>query len=223
MSPTDTNTVVDQELENDAAAADAPSEQTSRRDLLKIGAVLAGASLIPASSARAQRIARPRPRIYLNPSSNQPAPGTEAISRLVRRVTHGITDEELQRAKQLGYTRYLEEQLNPAKIDDSAVETFVAGTYPTLTYDHTQLYNMDQRVIFDHLTRSTFFRAVYSKRQLYERMVEFWSDHFNILWDKVQYLQTIDQSECSPTSITHSVASIASTRTTRAKSASCTR
>ncbi|MGQ0643100.1 MAG: DUF1800 domain-containing protein [Gemmatimonadaceae bacterium] len=195
MSPTDTDTDMDQELENDAAAADAPSQQKSRRDLLKLGAVLAGASLIPARSARAQRIARPRPRIYSGFATNQPAPGKEAISRLVRRVTHGITDEELQRAKQLGFTKYLEEQLNPAKIDDSAVDTFVAGAFPTLTYDHTQLYNMDQRVIFDHLTRSTFYRAVYSKRQLYERMVEFWSDHFNILWDKVQYLQTIDQRE----------------------------
>jgi uncharacterized protein (DUF1800 family) len=196
MSPTDIDTVKDQELENaDAASAVGDVEQTSRRDLLKIGAVLAGASLIPASSARAQRIARPRPRIYLNPTSNQPAPGGEAISRLVRRVTNGITDEDLQRAKQLGFSRYLDEQLNPNRIDDSAVDSYISTTFPTLTYDHTQLYNMDQRVVFDQLTRSTFYRAVYSKRQLYERMVEFWSDHFNILWDKVQYLQTIDQRE----------------------------
>ncbi|MGH7713086.1 MAG: DUF1800 domain-containing protein [Gemmatimonadaceae bacterium] len=198
MSSTDTDAMdLDQELESRAASADAaaPSERTSRRELLKVGAVLAGASLIPARSARAQRIARPRPKIFIAPGTNATNPGKEAISRLVRRVTHGITDEDLQRAKQRGFSRYLEEQLNHTKIDDSAVELFVAGTFPTLTYDHTQLYNMDQRVIFDHLTRSTFYRAVYSRRQLYERMVEFWSDHFNILWDKVQYLQTIDQRE----------------------------
>jgi len=195
MSSTDTDTVMDQDLENDAAPDDAPPEHRSRRDLLKIGAVLAGATLIPGRSARAQRIARPRPRIYTGFANNAPAPGKEAISRLVRRVTHGITDEELQRAKQLGFTKYLEEQLNPTRIDDSAVDTYIAGTFPTLTYDHTQLYNMDQRVVFDQLVRSTFYRAAYSKRQLYERMVEFWSDHFNILWDKVQYLQTVDQRE----------------------------
>ena len=198
MSPTDIDTVTQQELDAEAADADSQTptdEKRSRRDLLKIGAVLAGATLLPARSARAQRIARPRPRIYSGFSTNAPNPGKEAISRLVRRATHGITDEELQRAKQLGFTRYLDEQLNYTRINDSAVDQYITTNFPSLTYDHTQLAAMDQRLVFDQLTRSTFYRAVYSKRQLYERMVEFWSDHFNILWDKVLYLQTIDQRE----------------------------
>ncbi len=199
MSPTDTETAMDldQELETESVETDAqaPSDRKSRRDLLKIGAVLAGASLLPARSARAQRIARPRPKIFSGMTANVANPGKEAQTRLVRRVTHGITDEDVQRVKQLGFTRYLDEQLNYTKIDDSAVEQYVAANFPTLAQDHTQLYAMDQRVVFDQLTRATFYRAAYSKRQLYERMVEFWSDHFNINWDKVNYLQTIDQRE----------------------------
>ncbi len=199
MSPTDTDTVMDldQELETEAADADSrgPTDRKSRRDLLKIGAVLAGASLLPTRGARAQRIARPRPKIFSGFTANAANPGKEAQTRLVRRVTHGITDEDVQRVKQLGFTRYLEEQLNHTNINDSVVEQYVSATFPTLAQDHTTLYNMDQRVVFDQLTRGTFYRAAYSKRQLYERMVEFWSDHFNINWDKIQYLQITDQRE----------------------------
>jgi uncharacterized protein (DUF1800 family) len=188
---------MDQELDHEAPLPDAEEtpERKSRRDLLRAGAILAGASLLTARSARAQRIARPRPRIYSGFAANAPNPGKEAISRLVRRVTHGITDDELQHAKSLGFTRYLEEQLNYTRINDSAVENYITATFPTVAQDHTTLYNMDQRVVFDQLVRATFYRAAYSKRQLYERMVEFWSDHFNILWDKVQYLQVTDQRE----------------------------
>ncbi|HEY7566445.1 MAG TPA: DUF1800 domain-containing protein [Gemmatimonadaceae bacterium] len=185
-----------EQREAETAGADSQeSNRKSRRDVLKIGAVLAGATLLPSRTARAQRIARPRPKIYSGFKSNAPNPGGEALTRLVRRTTNGITDEDVLRAKQLGFTRYLEEQLNYTKINDAAVDQYVTANYPTIALDHTQLYNMDQNVVFNELVRSTFYRAAYSKRQLYERMVEFWSDHFNINWDKVQYLQTIDQRE----------------------------
>src|SRR4030095_5989436 len=152
-------------------------------------------TLLPARKARAQRIVRPRPKIFSGFNSNAPNPGAEAITRLVRRATNGITDEDVQRAKKLGFTRYLEEQLNYTRIDDSAVDQYVTANFPMLAQDHTTLYNADQRIVFDQLTRGTFYRAAYSRRQLYERMVEFWSDHFNMNWDKIQYLQVPDQRE----------------------------
>ncbi|MEW5919115.1 MAG: DUF1800 family protein, partial [Gemmatimonadota bacterium] len=196
MSPTDSDTVMDQEQVLHSDAVEESTDAPSRRELLKIGAaVAAGAALLPPRAAAAQRIARPRPRIFMAPGTSAANPGKEAISRLVRRVTHGITDDDLQRAKSIGFNRYLDEQLNYTRINDSAVENYVTTTFPTIALDHTQLYNMDQRVVFDQLVRSTFYRAVYSKRQLYERMVEFWTDHFNVLWDKVQYLQVTDQRE----------------------------
>jgi uncharacterized protein (DUF1800 family) len=39
------------------------------------------------------------------------------------------------------------------------------------------------------------YRAAFSKRQLYERMVHFWSDHFTIYYPKVNYLKLIDDRE----------------------------
>ncbi|MBL8102918.1 MAG: DUF1800 domain-containing protein, partial [Anaerolineales bacterium] len=47
------------------------------------------------------------------------------------------------------------------------------------------------------LRRATILRAVYSHRQLFEVMVEFWSDHFNIFMDKEKefFLKTVDDRE----------------------------
>ncbi len=36
----------------------------------------------------------------------------------------------------------------------------------------------------NELRQATLLRQIYSKRQLYEVMVEFWSDHFNIFIEK---------------------------------------
>jgi uncharacterized protein (DUF1800 family) len=47
------------------------------------------------------------------------------------------------------------------------------------------------------LADAALHRAAFSKRQLKERMVEFWTDHFNILWDKVQTLKVKDDGKSS--------------------------
>jgi uncharacterized protein (DUF1800 family) len=79
----------------------------------------------------------------------------------------------------LGLATYLEEQLNPDSIDDVA---------NALISRHQTLYQMDASALLEQepqdatieLIGTTFMRAIYSQRQLYEAMVEFWSDHFNI-------------------------------------------
>jgi uncharacterized protein (DUF1800 family) len=115
--------------------------------------------------------------------------------RLARRVTLGLTAEEAQRAKALGYYGYLEYQLDYASIDDSACESVVASRYPLLAQQGTELYTVAQGTLQTQLQESTLYRAAFSKRQLYQRMVEFWSDHFNISFSKVGYLKLIDDRE----------------------------
>jgi uncharacterized protein (DUF1800 family) len=43
-----------------------------------------------------------------------------------------------------------------------------------------ELYEFTDRALLLDMSRASILRAVLSKRQLYEVMVEFWSDHFNI-------------------------------------------
>ena len=115
--------------------------------------------------------------------------------RLARRVTLGLTPEEAQRARALGYDGYLEYQLDHESIDDSAVESFVATKWPNLALPGTALYQLSAGTLQQHLQEAALYRAAFSKRQLYQRMVELWSDHFNIAISKVGYLKLLDDRD----------------------------
>ncbi len=161
--------------------------RSTRRQLFTIGAAVAAAALIPGAKAEAQRIVRPgttRPKA--------PAATGDSLLRLVRRITNGVTEEEYDRAKSLGFARYLEYHLKPSAIDDSVCEGVVATRYPALELEGTGLYQQDQNALWNQLQEGTLYRAAFSKRQLYERMVEFWTDHFSIYFPKVNYLKILD-------------------------------
>ena len=98
----------------------------------------------------------------------------------MNRVTLGATEAEVTRAKSMGFTKYLESQLKYASIPDSETDTWVQTNAPTLAQAGTTLYAKDYNTLITQLWSATAYRAAISKRQLYERMVEFWTDHFNI-------------------------------------------
>ena len=109
-------------------------------------------------------------------------PRRDPVLALVHRITQGFQLEEYERAQALGYEDYLEEQLDPLAIDDAALDARLAG-YTTLALSPKELidgYPEDIARPFFELKGATLLRSVYSKRQLFERMCEFWSDHFSI-------------------------------------------
>jgi uncharacterized protein (DUF1800 family) len=115
--------------------------------------------------------------------------------RLARRITLGVTAEETRQAIDLGYHGYLDRQLEHDKIADDRAEEFVAAKYPLLAQGVTQTYNADINAVVQQLQDATLYRAAFSRRQLYQRMVEFWSDHFTIYVRKVGYLKLIDDRD----------------------------
>lgn len=120
------------------------------------------------------------------------------IHRLVNRITFGLTQAELAQATSLGYAGYLEQQLNPDAIAEDPVLLDRLAALPTLSYSGAQLYDTglvpSATQIVNELIEATILRAVYSRRQLFERMVEFWSDHFSIdiNTEETRYLKTLD-------------------------------
>ncbi len=74
---------------------------------------------------------------------------------------------------------WIEAQLAPQAIDDLSAERAVRR-FDTLGAPIPELYEYRSNVLLRELTAATLLRAVWSKRQLYEVLVEFWSDHFNI-------------------------------------------
>lgn len=114
----------------------------------------------------------------------------------LNRMAYGITEADLTHFNSLDtshdarLTAYVEEQLNPAAIDDSAYETRLANSNFVTTNLTTQQLWIDYRRDFagvtnsslplDELRRLALYRAVYSKRQLLAVMIDFWHTHFNV-------------------------------------------
>jgi uncharacterized protein (DUF1800 family) len=145
---------------------------TGRRAWLQQLAPLAGAAL-----AR-QTLARPTPP----DPPDVPAdidPGS-IIAKLVRRATFGLTEAEAALANALGYDGYLEYQLDHTAIDDAALDALLAPL-PTLTMNFNELNALNNigQIRFETST-AVLLRAIHSRRQLFERVVELWNDHFNI-------------------------------------------
>ena len=194
----------DANLTNAAPTAEPDRERGSRRSFVFFGA-LAAAALLP-RRARAQARRPGKRPLDTEPASQFPlmipnrdvsafAEWDNTVSRLVRRVTLGISPAEVQRANALGWQGYLNYQLNPQRIDDSAVDAAVASRYPLTTQTSDVLYSADPGTVQNQLIESRIYRAAFSQRQLLERMVEFWSDHFNQAIDKVGYLLVADQRD----------------------------
>lgn len=107
----------------------------------------------------------------------------------------GLRPTDTADVLRLGYQAWLQDQVFYEGIDDSAVDATIASRYPLLSQTPAQLVNANQGTLQNQLQEATIHRAAFSRRQLYERMVEFWSDHFNISIAKVGYLKAVDDRE----------------------------
>lgn len=118
------------------------------------------------------------------------------ITKLVRRATFGPHRAELALARSMGYEAYLESQLNPDLIDDSDCDARISGL-STLTRIYAEIYQNPMSQVVNELTEAAIVRAIYSKRQLFERVVEFWTDHFNIDVNKENcaWLKVVDDRD----------------------------
>ena len=125
----------------------------------------------------------------------------QKLVHFLNRTSFGPTREELEKLQQSGITAYLDQQLSPEQIPDSVVADKVAELktmrlssrellelYPQAAVAQAKGMDMTQmqgpRQVILELQLARLIRAVYSRRQLYEVMVDFWSNHFNIFAGK---------------------------------------
>ncbi|MCC6794489.1 MAG: DUF1800 domain-containing protein [Candidatus Hydrogenedentes bacterium] len=120
----------------------------------------------------------------------------DPVTHVLRRLTFGPRPGDYARVAAMGIDAFMEEQLNPDAIDDYACDSLVRRN-ETLAAPLGELFEYKQDLLLRELTRATVQRAVYSNRQLYEVMVEFWSDHFNIAQSKgdCAWLKTADDRD----------------------------
>ncbi len=171
---------------------------SSRRELLTQSVLMASAVAVAgqvlASDSQMPDMSEPSPLA--------PLPD-DALVHLLNRISFGVRQQDLDLAKRFGVRRYVEWQLNFESIDDSELETALQENLPSLDDTATQLIraaqsgDMQQGEAAIQLQVASLSRQVFSARQLYERMVEFWSDHFNVnIQDgPVRFFKTIDDRE----------------------------
>lgn len=158
-----------------------------RRKFLKVGA--GGIALWAATGC--DRLPREL-RGFFADSSRARGPFQHSTSESITPITHvlnraafGPRPGDYERISKLGATpaeaaaAYLEQQLAPEKLDDEEAE-YAARRFGTLSEPPGELFEYQPELLQHELMRSTLTRAVLSERQLYEMMVQFWSDHFNI-------------------------------------------
>ncbi|MCW5580317.1 MAG: DUF1800 domain-containing protein [Luteimonas sp.] len=179
-------------------------------------------SLSPSERAMLDRAHRQRyklaraPRYSPLPAAPSPATGSTAgrlltmakppfAVRVLNNMSYGATPTSIAEFRALGgndlarLTAWVDQQLDPASIDDSAVTTRLADAgYNTLGKSLLQLwsehvtsgveYSQRMRPGWE-VQREALVRAVFSKRQLFEVATAFWHDHFNVM---------LSDYDCSP-------------------------
>jgi len=154
-------------------------------------AVLCIAALATARSAPA-----------IDPASDRP------IIHLLNRIGFGPTQEDVAHVRQVGIERYIEEQLHPEAIPEPTALTERLAGLDTLKLGSVRLFleygpllpalnggikptpeeakarRERARIIAQQASAARVWRALYSRRQLQEAMVDFWYNHFNVFAGK---------------------------------------
>ncbi|HZU86195.1 MAG TPA: DUF1800 family protein, partial [Anaerolineaceae bacterium] len=167
-------------------------------------------SVTPTSLSRSpQATSTPKPTLppTLQPEPIQPNPQVPASTPALQRMGFGARPGDLEAFNALGSSdperleAYIEQQLHPESIVDEDLEAhYAAAQFVTLEKSLEQL--VDEHIInnpFDDnddqhwrwyvlplqdTYQATFLRAVYSRKQLFELLVDFWHNHFNVYGDQ---------------------------------------
>jgi len=174
--------------------------QLSRRDFLRLAGLVSASAVVAACAPAYARLGgQPEPNL------TGPLPVLDlSIFSALSRLTFGPRLAEREHAAAIGLAGWIEEQLAPETLDDRPADTRLRQ-FETLTLSAADLADRSSK-LFDEVDRAsvpaelraaTLMRQVYSRRQLFEGLVEFWTDHFNISVEKgdCYFLKTVDDRE----------------------------
>ena len=153
--------------------------QISRRDFLRVsglgGTLAALAACNPLQSSEtleAIATAVPTEALKLDPKG--------FILHTLRRFSFGPTETDLNAASTMGLESWLEEQLAADDSDAPDVEDRLAE-FETLKMSPGELRDLQENGrVARELGASSIVRQIFSPNQLYEVMVDFWTNHFSI-------------------------------------------
>ncbi len=115
------------------------------------------------------------------PTAVIPAASSEYTA--LKRTSFGVHRDALSSIQSIGIDAYLQQQLDYTQIDDGDLEASIQSLFPLTAQSPAQLIGGFPDNIADvarQMISAAQYRQMFSRRQLYEVMVEFWTDHFNI-------------------------------------------
>lgn len=121
---------------------------------------------------------------------------------VLRRLCLGIQPTDVEAVQRLGDATWLALQLEEGG-NDPAVEAFIGLTYPSVFASAAEIHTavssgqLKSQKIAQDLKCAAIFRAAQSRYPLFETMVDFWTNHFNINHANpaLRVLKTIDDRE----------------------------
>src|ERR1700720_2509426 len=135
----------------------------------------------------------------------EPVPD-QTVVHLLNRLAFGPTLEEVRHVETIGVERYIAEQLDPDSIPEPVELRWRLAQFDTLKLNPVQLRQLygplrilrgfkaspelekaqqeRVRIILRDAAEARILRAVLSRRQLQEVMVDFWFNHFNVFSGK---------------------------------------
>jgi uncharacterized protein (DUF1800 family) len=173
----------------------------NRRKFIKTGSVLTLPLLLPAGILKAGSLK------FLMPDPENKFKADKDW-QLLGRISYGPTNETLDRIKKIGFRDYVHEQLDAPHDDEKNIVKRIQNLKLDIKYDYNG-YVVDEwrsltfldknltecRKNFESIkekgwnewirpamevTCANWIKAVYSKWQIREMMVEFWHNHFNV-------------------------------------------
>jgi len=113
--------------------------------LITVAAALLGVAPIGASAQSAG--AKNPAKSVIARSDVRELPADQQIIQAINRLTFGPRPGDALKVRSIGLDKWIDQQLHPEKIDDSAIDRFVAG-YPAINRDQDDLlaqYTQQQR------------------------------------------------------------------------------
>jgi uncharacterized protein (DUF1800 family) len=109
-----------------------------------------------------------------------PTPGPASAELLARRASYGPTAPLLDRVRTVGTGAWLAEQLDPGLADPEGDR--IRAAFPSLNRSYGDLARADggSYDLVRALQRRSLALATWSRRQLFEVLVDFWSNHLNV-------------------------------------------
>jgi uncharacterized protein (DUF1800 family) len=155
----------------------------SRREFLKLSGIGLGYSALASALSACGGGGGGGGGTSTQPTSQAAIPLASDEYAVLKRTSFGVHREALASVQNIGIDAWLEQQLDHTRVDDGDLETTIQTLFPLTTRSPAELigeFPDNIAALARQMIGATQYRQVFSRRQLYEVMVEFWSDHFNI-------------------------------------------